>query len=273
MQDKTTPGGHQATNPSDGARVWRVAELESVDSTQAEATRRIAAGERGPLWIRADAQTQGRGRSGRDWATLHGNFAATLVLTPDCDVVLLPQLSLLAGIAVADTVNAALESRAPDAGLPPVRASLKWPNDLLIGPAKLGGILVETSIVGHTAMALIGIGVNLLSAPDVSGRAVTRLSSHAPSPPDASTFLAALAPVMAHWLDIWSRGQNFTAVRAAWLDRATAPGAPISVNAGEGPVEGSFGGLDTDGALLLLEPSGRRRRFSWGDVTLRPVKV
>ena len=245
----------------------RILQLVTVDSTQAEAQRRAAAGERGPLWISAGQQTQGRGRSGRAWASPSGNLAATLLLRPQAPLAMLPQLSLVTGVAAIDAVAPFL-ARQPDA--PPLR--LKWPNDLLIGDAKLAGILIETSIIGVDTLAMIGIGINIAEAPPVSGRDVTRLADHSNTPPPPSALLQSLSNSMAHWLEIWSKGAGFTAIRTAWLARARPEGASITVNAGDGPVHGSFVGLDMDGALLLLEPSGHRRRFSWGDVSVLPTK-
>ncbi len=251
-----------------GGGDWRVIELASTGSTQAEAAARAAAGERGPLWIRADVQTAGRGRSGRGWKTPSGNFSATLLLAPGADAAVLPQLSLVAGVAAADVLNTYLGegSSAP-------RAQLKWPNDVLIDGAKTVGILVETSIVGRDVVAFVGIGINLTVAPELPGRAVTRLADHTAATPAPSAVLERLAPAMQNWLAIWDRGRHFSAIRAAWLERSLPAGAPISVNAGDGPVQGTFEGLDMDGALLLCDLFGRRRRFSWGDVTLTPVKA
>ena len=246
----------------------RILELTSIDSTQAEAQRRAAAGERGPLWIAAQRQTQGRGRSGRAWASPSGNLAATLLLSSQIPLALLPQLSLVTGVAAFDAAAPFLADDRPEA--PPLR--LKWPNDLLIGDAKLAGILIETSILGADTLAMIGIGINIAEAPPVPGRAITRLADHSSAPPTPSDLLHALSQSMAHWLNVWSNGAGFSAIRAAWLARALPEGAAITVNAGEGPIHGSFVGLDTDGALLLLETSGHRRRFSWGDVTLPPTQ-
>lgn len=288
MTDDVTRKTGRAVAASGGAG-WRAVELATVTTTQSEAAARAATGERGPLWVRADVQTEGRGRSGRNWATPSGNFAATLILTPRCEVALLPQLSLVAGVAVADALNGFIEdgrtlgssgrasqagvSGSDGAGATATRAVLKWPNDLLIGTGKVGGILVETSVSGREALALIGIGINLAVAPDVPGRSITRLADHMIEPPSPSQILQSVATNMHHWLAIWDQGLGFSAIRAAWLARALALGAPISVNAGEGPVEGTFAGLDMDGSLLLLEPTGRERSFSWGDVTLAPAKV
>ena len=250
------------------AHQWRHVALATVDSTQAEAMRRALAGEPGPLWITAEVQTLGRGRSGRAWSTPAGNLAATLLLRPLCEPVLLPQLSLVAGVAAIDAL-----ALCAGAAAGPTALRLKWPNDLMIGAAKLGGILVESSVLGGALVAAIGIGINIAEAPEVAGRAITRLADHTTGAPTPQALLAALAASMAASLEVWSNGSGFAQIRAAWGERALAEGSPITVNAGAGPVSGSFAGLDIDGALLLLAPDGRRRRFTWGDVTLAPVKV
>jgi BirA family biotin operon repressor/biotin-[acetyl-CoA-carboxylase] ligase len=70
------------------------------------------------------------------------------------------------------------------------------------------------------------------------------------------------------WLARWNGGEGFALVRAAWLQRAGAPGEPLTVHAAEGPVEGRFVGLDADGALVIAAADGRERNFTYGDVTL-----
>ncbi len=115
--------------------------LEEVDGTNAEAMRRVLAGERGPLWISADRQLSGRGRSGRIWTSAPGNLFASVVATLDCQPAAAGQLSLVAGVAVIDAIR-----RAGD--VPGLR--LKWPNDILVGMAKAGGILVESTVATRT---------------------------------------------------------------------------------------------------------------------------
>lgn len=237
--------------------------------------RLAVAGEQGPLVIRADVQTDGRGRSGRDWSTEAGNHAATFLFAPGCDAAVLPHLSLVAGVAAIDAVRRVL-AFAGAGSAPAVR--LKWPNDLLIGPAKLGGILVESTIVGDDLIAMIGIGINIAHAPLIAGRDVTCLIDHTAPPPSPQDLCLALATSLDGWLETWSRGPGFPAIRAAWIERAGPAGELISVNSGDGPVSGRFAGLDIDGALLLLGEDGHRRRFTWGDVTIAmprdaPAKV
>ena len=88
-----------------------------------------------------------------------GNLFASFVTTLDCPPAKAGQLSLVAGVAVIDAIR-----RAGD--VPGLR--LKWPNDILVGTAKTGGILVESTSRPRAAgtVAVIGIGLNLVSAPD-----------------------------------------------------------------------------------------------------------
>ncbi len=239
--------------------------LPAVDSTNAEAVRRALAGERGPLWIVADVQSAGRGRSGRTWTSGSGNLQASLLITTGVPAANAYQLSLVAGVAVFDAIAIAMEG-APE-GL-----RLKWPNDILVGGAKAGGILIESNMVGArdsgagALAAVIGIGINVASAPEVPDRPTTQLGAHG-SPLRSSVLLAALADCMADWLGVWDEGRGFAAVREAWLNRAHPLGERMSINTGTERVSGAFLGLDADGALSLETERGARR-FTFGDVSL-----
>jgi BirA family biotin operon repressor/biotin-[acetyl-CoA-carboxylase] ligase len=144
---------------------------------------------------------------------------------------------------------------------------LKWPNDLMVGAAKLGGILVESTTLATTTLAMIGIGINIAEAPPVAGRGVTCLARHVAGPPSPQRLLEEIAAPMAAWIASWRGGEGFAAVRAAWLARGQEPGEPIAVRVGEEEHRGTFGGLETDGALVLVDAAGGRRRFTFGDVT------
>lgn len=222
--------------------------------------RRAAAGERGPLWILADRQTAGRGRSGRPWTSEPGNLSASLLIDVDAEPRASGQLSLLAGVAA---VNAIAEC-AGSAGLPGLR--LKWPNDILIGAAKAGGILIESTTFSARRVVVIGIGLNLASTPSLP-RPVTCLSAHGvlATPRDV---LARLDSHMDRLLSIWQEEGGFEPIRSAWLAHTTAPGEPLRVNAGPRTVSGTFHGIDADGALLMLDAHGHEHKFTFGDVML-----
>src|SRR3954470_19738027 len=109
---------------------------DTLGSTNAEALALARAGERGPLWVTAKTQTAGRGRRGNAWVSTPGNLFATLLLTEPSEPAVASQLSFVAALALHD----AMAECAPQAG--PL-LKVKWPNDLLLGGAKLAGILIE----------------------------------------------------------------------------------------------------------------------------------
>ncbi len=241
---------------------WDHVALDEVDSTNAEALRRSAAGHCGPSWITARLQTAGRGRSGRTWSTPSGNLAATLLFAPGSALVHLPELALVAGVAVHQTVVDALGRQ----GEPHIR--LKWPNDVLIRGAKVSGILIETTTIGGQLLAAVGIGINVVSAPELPDRAVTWLAAQSGIQADFDRLSATLARSLHAEIETWAGGRNFAAVRERWLARSVGLGQVISVNTGKGGEEGRFAGLDADGGLLLELAGGEMRKFSYGDVAL-----
>lgn len=184
------------------------------------------------------------------------------MLRPGCTPAEAAQLALVAGIAVFDALDDAADLRAT--GL-----RLKWPNDILIGPAKLGGVLVESQSGGKPAdfVVVIGIGINLVSHPKIEGRRITDVGAHT-SPPTPHALLHVLAVTMDKWLGRWKDGAGFSIIRDEWLSRAGPMGEPLSVNTGDETVTGQFAGLDDTGALLLRDEAGRTRNFTWGDVDL-----
>ena len=201
-------------------------------------------------WLVALAQDAGKGRQGRQWQSLEGNFfGSTLVRLRPGDPAA-PSLALAAGLALIE----AAETAAPDRGL-----MLKWPNDLMLGNAKLGGILLERS--GDRIVA--GFGVNLATAPMIEGRATADLGK--PIAPQA--FAPLLAASFARLLAAWRSAQPAAFARA-WLARAHPIGTALSVHAGAGEtVSGAFAGIDPDGALRL-EVEGQIQLIRAGDVLL-----
>lgn len=231
----------------------RCVRFDEVDSTNAEARRRALAGEPGPLWILAARQSAGRGRRGRSWTSLPGNFMASLLLTTDLPAAWRPRLSFAAALAVHDALGGLLV----EAGREPSDLKLKWPNDVLLDGRKLAGILLESEGSG----LIVGIGVNLAAAPEGTDRPATALREACAIDVTPRDFLSRLS---AAFLD--RRGENFALTRAAWLERAMAPGSPLEVLTGSGRLVGRFAGLDEDGALLLGLADGRMERVSAGDV-------
>jgi BirA family biotin operon repressor/biotin-[acetyl-CoA-carboxylase] ligase len=240
----------------------RIVHLAETASTNADAMRLGLSGEELPLWVIADTQTGGRGRSGRAWVSEPGNLHASVAFRSDAPLEKAGQLSLLAGIAVIDAVRATMDLA------PGTELRLKWPNDILIGSAKAGGILVESTSVraGPGFLAILGFGLNLISAPDSLGRAVTALSQHGKSF-EPLVFLEILSEKVAFWLDRWQAGEGFAAIREAWMERAGAIGERIAINTASGQLSATYQGLSETGALRA-DVGGTIKEISYGDVML-----
>ncbi|HET7816070.1 MAG TPA: biotin--[acetyl-CoA-carboxylase] ligase [Sphingomicrobium sp.] len=190
-------------------------------------------------WLVALEQEAGRGRQGREWVAGEGNFyGSTLVALRPSDPAA-QSLSLAAGLALIEAVDLA----AP--GWP---LMLKWPNDLLLGTAKLAGVLLERS--GDRVVA--GFGVNLGKAPQVEGREVASLGG-AILP---QAFAPLLAGSFARLLGLW-RSAEPEALARAWLMRAHPVGTPLTVHVAPGETAtGTFDGIEPDGALRLRREGG-----------------
>ncbi len=203
-------------------------------------------------WLRAERQTAGRGRQGRAWVSDPGNlYASTLIRLRPSDPPA-PSLALVAAVALEEAASVFYPGTA-----------LKWPNDLLLGNAKLAGILLERS--GDAVV--IGFGVNLAHAPDLPDRVTTSLAAHGTMVAPA-TFVEVLADSVARWTQRW-RGEGVAPIRARWLDRAHARGTALSARTPDGgSIDGLFDGLDADGALILRLAGGERRVIHAGDVFL-----
>ena len=220
---------------------------ETLGSTNAEALVRARAGARGALWISAQRQETGRGRRGSNWTSPPGNLYATLLLCDPSPPAQAPQLSFVAALALHDAVAEC----APQVG--PL-LKVKWPNDLLLGGAKLAGILIEGESEPSFAV-VIGFGVNCSAHPPHTPYPATDLAA-AGAPVEPARLLAALAEAMARRLSQWARGDGFAGIRADWLKRAAGLGHEIRVRSPEREFSGVFEGLDDAGDLLVRGPAG-----------------
>lgn len=248
--------------------------LAETASTNDEAMSRALGGTALPFWVTADRQTAGRGRSGRSWASNCGNLHASLALPVACEPRRIAELSLVAGVAVAEYLRAA----AAQTVLPADSIRLKWPNDIMIADpashrwAKAGGILIESSALpmGGGRFAVIGIGLNLVVTPDITDRPTTSLAAHGLYL-GMGEVVAGLSQRLVALVDQWLSEPEPYRLLTRWQACATPVGQYLTVNAGDVVVSGRFAGLAADGALLLEDEEGRQRRFTFADVTLGPA--
>ena len=202
-------------------------------------------------WLVALAQDAGRGRQGRSWVSAQGNFSgSTLVVLRPGDPPA-QTLSLAAGLALAEAI---------DAAVPAQPLMLKWPNDVMLLGKKVAGILLERS----GDRVVVGVGVNLASAPALKDRQAAALGGAIA--PEA--FAPLLAASFARQLERWRSSGSAGLVRA-WQERAHLPGTRLSVHVGrDETVSGRFAGLDPDGALRLKLDDGSIELVRAGDVDL-----
>jgi BirA family biotin operon repressor/biotin-[acetyl-CoA-carboxylase] ligase len=231
--------------------------VPETGSTSADLLSRLVAGEAAQegYWLVADRQNAGRGRQGRTWLDAPGNFMGSTAVR------LLPQdsppasLSFVAALATYE----ALLGHVPS----PRALQLKWPNDVLLGGAKLAGILLERS--GDAAV--IGIGVNLAAAPHLPDRPAWHLARSGPAP-DRDLFAHQLAASFDRELDRW-RQFGLAPILSRWLAAAHPVGSPLTVHGADGArIAGAFDGLEPDGALRLRLADRSARVIHAGDVTI-----
>jgi BirA family transcriptional regulator, biotin operon repressor / biotin---[acetyl-CoA-carboxylase] ligase len=196
----------------------------------------------------ADAQSAGRGRLGRTWASPAGaGIYASLILRPDAGSSSL--ITLAAGVGVAEGIEAAT-------GL---AADVKWPNDIYVAGRKLAGILAETGIgADGRSHVILGFGINIMPAaypPDVATRA-TSIESELGRIVDRGLVLAeCLTAIGRRYADL--RQERSAAVLDLWRRRAAATfGRPVLIQGADGPQRGTVERVDDSGALIVLTPAG-----------------
>lgn len=212
----------------------------------------------------ADAQTAGRGRLGRSWVSEPGlNLYLSVLLRPEILPSEAPQLSLVAGVAVA----AALESVG-------VRPQIKWPNDVLLGGRKVCGILTEIEAeADRVSFVVVGLGVNLNSRlhdfPEELHDKATSLRIESGEAVDRAPVAARVLGELERYYALFRDG-GFAAVAPEWERRTALVGRELTVSGAGEVVTGMYAGVDTDGALLLdaSDTKGGVRRVLAGDVTV-----
>ncbi len=238
---------------------FRVRQLETATSTSDLAREAASLDEPEGLWILAREQTKGRGRHGRSWHSPPGNFYGSLLLRPACSLSEAASLSLVVALAVAEAVHDV------SGGL--LAPRLKWPNDVLVGPAKLAGILLEGAEGPgrRAAWVVIGLGVNLRHHPPDAPYPTTSLVAAGGPELTPAAFLEAVSAPLARRLALW-REQGFAALRESWLAAAAARGEPVRLKVGETARSGRFVDVDGDGTLRLELEDGTLARFAAGEL-------
>ena len=238
---------------------YRLASFDQIGSTNSEALARANAGERGPMWFATSEQTAGRGRRHRPWIAPRGNLAASVLETMDVPPATAATLGFAAGLALMAALQAV-------AGPAPVNFSLKWPNDVLSGQAKLTGILLEAEAVADGRLAVVvGMGTNVVAAPEGTPTPATSLRALGLQT-SAEELFTVLSDSWAECRGIWDTGRGFGEIRRRWLALAAGLGQPVSVHTGQTTVTGIFDTIDDTGCMIVRTHTGDRVPISAGDV-------
>lgn len=203
--------------------------LEIVDSTQDEAAARFISR---PVLVVAERQSKGRGRLDRVWVEPDRGLFSSLAFAPEWPPARYPLIPLVAGLAMRQAL-------AEDFG---VAVDLRWPNDLMVGADKVGGVLVESD----DERVVVGCGVNLFWIDPVEGGAGVAQDDPGPS---------AAADLAARWAGRFLERMN--AAPDLWGHReyeeaCITVGRPVAYERGSGTAVG----IDPDGSLLVETGDG-----------------
>lgn len=234
--------------------------FDVVESTNIEANRLARDNAPEGTLIVANAQTKGRGRIGRSWASPPGSgLYLSIILRPDCPPKRFPRLTLTAGVAVASAIQ--------QTGVKP---QLKWPNDILIADRKVGGILAEAVFDRRRIdFAILGIGINVNTEFDelpVSVRSLaTSLRLSLGKPLSRIYLLQTLLHLLEPWYESFCAG-NFETILDAWCEFDNTLGRVVDVFLPERRLVGIAEALEPDGTLLVRDKRGCVHKIVAGDV-------
>jgi BirA family transcriptional regulator, biotin operon repressor / biotin---[acetyl-CoA-carboxylase] ligase len=271
------PGADTDRRPLDPAAVraavvrpgglWRAVEVTSVTgSTNADLLARADRGEPEGVVLAAEQQEAGRGRLGRAWvAPPYQALTFSLLIRPGA----VPRarhgwLPLLAGVATAEAISAVAS----------VQARLKWPNDLLAGAAKLGGILAEAAGAGDAVVVGIGLNVSTgpreLPPPGPGALAATSLRIAGSARLDRDLLLAGILAAFERWYRAWCRAAGDperSGLREEYTRLCDTLGRRVRVELPGGQLaSGGAVGIDSGGRLVLRTSPGSEVAVAAGDV-------
>lgn len=245
---------------------YRLASFDRIGSTNAEALARAREGERGPMWFVTTEQTAGRGRRSRPWVAPRGNLASSILEVLDVAPAVAATLGFAAGLALEAALRKlSVEAALRTAGANDLWFSLKWPNDVLAGSRKLAGILLEAETVDDRLAVVVGIGTNVVAAPEGTPTPAVALRALGIDI-GAEELFAALSDGWAEFRGIWDDGRGFGDIRKLWLARAAGLGKAVAIKSGAAAIEGTFDTIDEQGCMIVRTAAGKLVPITAGDV-------
>lgn len=238
----------------------------AIDSTNSEAERRVASGQRGPFAVLASCQTSGRGRLGRDWHSVSAeNLYLSVLFEPNIPPQQLQHFTLWAGIRICQAIQAFVQE-AP--------LQIKWPNDLQCRGRKFAGMLTEAKIDADAIRSLVfGIGLNVNSNPNTYPAEIRSRASSLYAVQGHSLPLNRLAAAVIHAVEAAYHtslsAASSEALPAAWAPLDSLRDQPVTALLNGEAITGLARGIDAAGALLIERGEGALQAVRAGDVTLK----
>jgi BirA family biotin operon repressor/biotin-[acetyl-CoA-carboxylase] ligase len=256
-----------ALGPRALAAGYRLAAFDQIGSTNTEAMSCARDGLRGRMWFVTSEQTAGRGRRNRAWSSPRGNLYCSVLEVIEVSPAVAATLGFAAGLAMEQALQkASLEAALRSAGSDHMKFSLKWPNDVLAGRQKLTGILLEAeAVAGDRLAVVVGIGTNVVSAPEGTPTPATSLAALGIQIGAEELFMT-LSDAWAEFVGIWDNGRGFGEIRKLWLARAAGLGERVAIKTGGATLEGIFDTLDESGCMIVRTADGKLLPVTAGDV-------
>jgi BirA family biotin operon repressor/biotin-[acetyl-CoA-carboxylase] ligase len=243
-----------------GKEIYHYRELSSTNSI---ARHMAQSGAPEGTIVMSRVQTAGRGRMARQWTSPPGKgILMSLILRPDISIQFVPQLTLLSGVAVAETIRNATGCA----------AGIKWPNDVVLKSKKLCGILAESSFSkGAPDWVVIGFGININLDPD-------------DLPPDCQTSSTSLKIELGHrvsrlnilseFINVWEKhyqgflkgGHDY--LRPHWIQNNVTLGKSVTVSREKESFNGVAVDISERGGLVVRLTNGDMKEFLAEDVSI-----
>ncbi len=246
-----------------GSNNWQnkfsLVNLDIADSTNNEAKRLVAKSPSKNFVIKAERQTDGRGRYGKKWDSIDGNLFMSIILPCTAPLDIMAQISFVTSLAIGNAITELSKGNRPLYNI-----ELKWPNDVLLNDKKVAGILLEAA--GKTNEYLvIGVGVNIKNSPDLKDYNATSLIAENLLSVDASEMLNVLMKYFDKYYQLWEE-KDFLSIREKWLKCAKNLRKEITIDTGKSKISGIFLDIDFNGAIRLQLKNGEIRKIHSGEV-------
>ncbi len=230
----------------------KILRYKKVQSTSTLAYRLADRGAEDWTVVLSEVQTQGRGRRGRRWKSPKGGLWFSVITKPRIETGQVPLLQFL-------TANASRRGIGRASGLMP---GVKWPNDLVLDSQKLGGILVESKLLGnHVNFAIIGIGVNLNLHSGQLPRGATSLFQTSGRHYELESMLH---HILKSLVSEYERPWDPARVISEWWQNCIHREKRVEIETTSGTMNGISTGIDLNGHLILETDDGKRNTVGEG---------